>query len=330
MLGRNFLPEEDRPNGPKVALISDGLWLSHYHRDPGILNQVIDLDTRPVRVIGVLPRDFEMPRLQKIDVLVPEALDKAAERKADPGHVLYAFARLKSGITPNQASEQLKPVFDYSLSQAPPRFRSEVHLRVRSLRDRQMQDVRLVAWVLLGAAFAVLLIACANVASLLLTRAVARERELAVRSALGATRRRLVLQALIESILLALLGAAAGCGLAEGLLRIFIGAAPASLPLLAKAQLDFRILVFTAVLALVCGLVFGLGAALHRPRALALAARTAGTAAGHGCAGAWWSRRSRSAWFFWRERHCWCAVSLIFKPRTWAWGRAELSPRRFL
>ncbi|MGA8669391.1 MAG: ABC transporter permease [Terracidiphilus sp.] len=277
VLGRNFLPEEDRPNGPKVALISDGLWLSHYHRDPGILNQVIDLDTRPVRVIGVLPRDFEMPRLQKIDVLVPEALDKAAERKADPGHVLYAFARLKSGITPNQASEQLKPVFDYSLSQAPPRFRSEVHLRVRSLRDRQMQDVRLVAWVLLGAAFAVLLIACANVASLLLTRAVARERELAVRSALGATRRRLVLQALTESILLALLGAAAGCGLADGLLRIFIGAAPASLPLLAKAQLDFRILVFTAVLALVCGLVFGLGAALHRPRALALAARTAGT-----------------------------------------------------
>lgn len=277
VLGRNFLPEEDRPNGPKVALISYGLWQSHYHRDPGILNQLIDLDTHPVRVIGVLPSDFEMPALEKADVVVPEALDKAAERKADPGHVLYAFARLKAGITTEQAAEQLRPVFDYSLSLTPPRFRSEVHLRVRSLRDRQMQDVRLVAWVLLGAAIAVLLIACANVASLLLTRAVARERELAVRAALGATRRRLALQALTESILLALMGAAAGCAVAEGLLRIFVGVAPASLPLLAKAQLDPRILLFTAAIALACGLVFGMAAALHRPRVRALSARGSGT-----------------------------------------------------
>jgi putative ABC transport system permease protein len=277
VLGRNFLPEEDKPNGPKVALISDSLWLSHYHRDPSILNRQIDLDGRVVWVIGVLPGDFEMPRLEKADVLIPEALDRAAERKADPGHVLYAFARLKPGVTLEQAAEQLKPVFDYSLSLTPPRFRSEVHLRVRSLRDRQMQNVRLVSWMLLGAALAVLFIACANVASLLLTRAVARERELAVRLALGATRRRLIRQSLTEALLLALMGASAGCGLAEGLLRIFIGVAPASLPLLAKAQLDLRILLFTAALALGCGLLFGLGAALHRPRALALGVRTAGT-----------------------------------------------------
>jgi predicted permease len=279
VLGRNFLPEEDRPNGPKVALISYGLWLSHYHRDAGILNQQIDIDTHLVRVIGVLPRDFEMPALEKADVVLPEALDEAAERKEAPDTVMYAFARLKPGITPEQAAEELKPVFDYSLSLAPPRFRSEVHLRVRSLRDRQMQDVRLVAWVLLGAAFAVLLIACANVASLLLTRAVARERELAVRAALGATRRRLMRQALTESFLLAVFGAAAGCAVAEGLLRIFVGVAPASLPLLAKAQLDLRILLFTAGLALLCGLVFGLAAALHRPRALAPSARATGTSA---------------------------------------------------
>jgi putative ABC transport system permease protein len=277
VLGRNFLPEEDRPNGPKVALISYGLWQSHYNRDPGILNEPIDIDTHLVRVIGVLPRDFEMPALEKADVVLPEALDKAAERKADPGHVLYAFARLKAGVTPEQAAEQLKPLFDYSLSLAPARFRSEVHLRVRSLRDRQMQDVRLVSWVLLGAAFAVLLIACANVASLLLTRAVARERELAVRAALGATRQRLIRQALTESILLAIAGAAAGCAVGEGLLRIFVGVAPASLPLLAKAQLDWRILLFTATLAFVCGLTFGLAAALHRPRALALSVRATGT-----------------------------------------------------
>jgi putative ABC transport system permease protein len=273
VLGRNFLPEEDRPNGPKVALISYGLWLAHYQRDPGILNRLIDVDGQQVRVVGVLPADFEMPRLQKVDALVPEALDRAAERKADPGHVLYAFARLRPGITMEQAAEQLKPVFDYSLSLAPPRFRSEVHMRVRSVRDRQMHDVDLVAWVLFGAALAVLLIACANVASLLLTRAVARERELAVRSALGATRRRLVWQALTESILLALLGAVAGCGVAEGLLRVFVAVAPSSLPYLAKAQIDLRILLFAVLVAVMCGLVFGMAPVLYRPRALAHAAR---------------------------------------------------------
>ena len=279
VLGRNFLPEEDRPNGPKVALISYGLWLSHYSRDPKILNRLVDIDGHPVRVIGVLPSDFEMPRLEKADVVVPEALDEAAQRKADPGRVLYAFARLKPGVNIQQAIAQLQPVFNYSLSLAPPRFRSEVHLRVRSVRDRQMQDARLVAWVLLGAVLAVLLIACANVASLLLTRAAARERELAVRSALGASRPRLIRQALTEALLLSLFGAAAGCVLAEGLLRIFVAIAPSSLPFLAKSHLDLRIILFTILLSLLAGVVFGLIPALHRPRSIALAARASASSA---------------------------------------------------
>lgn len=274
ILGRNFSPEEDRPKGPRVALISYGLWLGHFNRDPGILNRLIDLDGQQVRVIGVLPQDFEMPRLERADVVLPEALDEAAERKANPGRVLYAFARLKPGITIPQAIQQLQPVFAYSLSLAPPRFRSEVHLRVRSLRDYQMQNVHLMAWVLLGAAFAVLLIACGNVASLLLMRAAVRERELAVRSALGATQRRLVRQALAESLLLSLSGAAAGSALAEGLLRAFVSLAPSSLPFLNKATLDPRIIAFTAATALGSALIFGLVPALQRPRALALAART--------------------------------------------------------
>jgi putative ABC transport system permease protein len=273
ILGRNFLPEEDRPNGPKVALISYGLWNSQYGRDPAILNRLIHIDSHPVRVIGVLPKDFEMPALEKADIVVPEALDPAAERKADPGHVLYTFARLKPGITITQAIAQLQPVFDYSLSLAPPRFRSEVHLRVRSIRDRQMQDVRLIAWVLLGAVLAVLLIACANVASLLMTRAAARERELAVRSALGASRSRLIWQTLSESLLLSVFGAAAGCILAEGLLRVFVAVAPSGLPFLSDAQLDVRIIAFTVLLSFVSGGAFGLIAALYRPRAIALAAR---------------------------------------------------------
>ena len=273
LLGRNFLPEEDHPHGPRAALISYELWVSQYGRDPAILNRIISIDMHPVHVVGVLPQDFEMPALEKADILQPEALDVAAERKADPGRVLYAFARLKPGISIARAAEQLKPVFDYSLSLAPARFRSEVHLRVRSIRDRQMQDVRLVAWILLGAVFAVLLIACANVAGLLLARNISRERELAVQSALGATRGRIVRQALTESTLLSLLGAAAGFFLAEGLLRLFVAIAPSGLPFLAKAEIDFRIVAFTTALAVLAGIAFGVAAALFRPRSIALAAR---------------------------------------------------------
>jgi len=273
-LGRNFLPEEDRPNGPKVALVSYGLWLNQYNRDPGIINRLVNIDSHWVRVIGVLPKDFEMPALEKADIVLPEALDEAAERKADPGRVLYAFARLKAGISITQATEKLLPVFNYSLSLAPPRFRSEVHLRVRPIRDRQMQDARLIAWVLLGAVVAVLLIACANVASLLLTRAAARERELVLRSALGASRSRLVRQSLTEAMLLSLFGAIFGCVIAEGLLRIFVAVAPSSLPFLTRAQLDLRIAVFAVLVSMTSGILFGIVPAFYRHRTSALATRS--------------------------------------------------------
>lgn len=273
VLGRNFLPEEDRPQGAKVALITYRLWVERFGRDPGVVNRTVQIDTHPVRIVGVLPKDFEMPLLEKADVVLPEGLGKVPDKAGSPTHVFYAFGRLKPGVTIPQALQQLKPVFDYSLSLAPPRFRSEVHLRVRSMRDRQMQDVRAVSWILLGAVAAVLLIACANVASLLLARAAARERELAVRSALGATRGGLIRHMLTESILLSLFGAVAGCLVAEGLVRLFVAIAPSSLPFLAKAEIDSRIVLFTAVLGIAAGVLFGVAPALFRPRAIALAAR---------------------------------------------------------
>ena len=279
VLGRDFLPEEDRPNGPKVALITYGLWLSHFALDPGIVNKLVDIDGKQVRVIGILPKDFEMPTLQAAEVLVPEALDEAAQRKADPGRVMYAFARLKPGLSIGQAQSQLQPVFNYSLSLAPAPFRKEVHLTVRSVRDRQVHDARLVAWLLLGAVFAVLMIACANVASLLMARAAARERELAVRSVLGASRGRLIHQALTETLLLTLAGEVAGCVLAEILLHVFIALAPAGIPFLIQAHLDFRIVLFTIVLSLLSGAVFGVFPALVQPRVATLGARSTSSGA---------------------------------------------------
>jgi putative ABC transport system permease protein len=275
VLGRNFTAEEDSPTAPKVALISYQLWQTHFGRDPSVLNKLVNLDGQPARVIGVLPKDFEMPTLETADVVVPQALDEAAQRKADPGSVMYAFARLKPGVDLDQARAALRPVFDYSLRLAPPQFRNEVHLQVRSLRDRQVHDVRLVAWILFGLVVAVLLIACANVTSLLMARGAGRERELAVRSALGASRARLVRQALTESLLLSFAGAAAGSVLAELLLRLFLAVAPQGIPFLSKAQIDARIILFTILIASLCGVLVGLVPALQRPRAEALAGRTA-------------------------------------------------------
>jgi putative ABC transport system permease protein len=167
----------------------------------------------------------------------------------------------------------LQPVFNYSMSLVPSMFRKEVHIQVRSLRDRQMHDVRLTAWVLFGVVMAVLLIAFANVASLLMARAAGREREIAVRSALGASRVRLIRQALTESVVLSVAGATAGCMLAELLLRLFIAVAPEGMPFLGKAYIDTRIISFTLLLSLLCGILCGLVPALHTPRAETLAGR---------------------------------------------------------
>ena len=275
ILGRNFLLDEDLPKAPKVALISYGLWLSRFNRDAGVLNKTITIDEQPVRIVGVLPKDFEMPRLQAADIVVPAQMDLAAQHTVNSGigYPMWAFARLKPGVSVQQAKEQLEPLFLHTQQWIPPEIRKDFHLQVRSIRDRQMQEAYTVAWVLLGAVLAVLLIACANVASLFSARGLARERELAVRSALGASRGRLMRQTLTEALLLTVAGAAAGFLLAELLLRVFIAIAPTGLPFLAQAQLDLRIILFTVLVSLFCALLFGIMPALQRPNVTRLVAK---------------------------------------------------------
>jgi putative ABC transport system permease protein len=267
MLGRNVTPEEDRKDAPSVAILSYGLWRSRFGGNPDVLRKTISLDGKTAQIIGVLPARFEMPTLRPADILVPQALDETQQRQSAPGAVLRTFARLKPGVDVSQAIAALQPWFELAVSGAPPEFRKEIHLSVRSLRERQTSDARLASWILLGSVFAVLLVACSNVANLLLARATVRERELAVRAALGASRARLARQSLTESLLLGVLGGLAGCGLAAILIRVFVSIAPEGIPRLQQAGLDLRVGLFTLVVALASALIFGVAPALYKPSA---------------------------------------------------------------
>ena len=278
ILGHNFTRQEDRPNAPKVALLSYGLWQSRFAADSSIVGKTIPLDGQPATILGVLPRQFEMPTLAHADVLVPAAIDEAEQATRRVAILLTAVGRMKPGVTAPQAAAALRPLFDRSMKDVPPQFRKEVKLVVRPLRDRQIHDVRLASWILLGAVLAVLLIACANVANLLLARAAARRRELAVRAALGAGRGRLIRQTLTESLTLAAAGGVVGCALAFALLRFFVGIAPEGIPRLSQAGVDGRVLLFSLAVSLCAGVLFGLAPAVQNPRAETLAGwRTLGT-----------------------------------------------------
>ena len=273
--GRNFLPEEDRPNGPPVVMISYGLWKGHYDGDPHILDRVINVDGNAARVVGVLPKDFQFPTLEAADIVTPFVLDAAIQQKVnggfgDPERV---FARLRPGVSLEQAYAQMQPLFNGDLKWFPPFAKNETHLSIRTLRDREMQEARPVAWILFGFVLAVLLIACANVAGLMMARGAGRQRELAVRSAIGASRGRLIRQALTEALLLSFAGCLAGLATAQALFMVFVCLAPTGIPFVSKAHLDLRIAAFAVLVSCLCGVSFGFAAALQKPGLAALNAR---------------------------------------------------------
>jgi putative ABC transport system permease protein len=274
IVGRDFARQDDSPTAPQVALLSYGVWRSRYAADPNVAGKFLSLDGKPVEIVGVLPATFEMPTLNPADVLLPQAFDPSALDRNHPQVILRAFARLKPSVTIPQAAAALQPWFQDSLRFVPPQFRAEVSVRVRSLRDRQIENLCVGAWVLLGAVITVLLLACTNVANLLLVRAVARQRELAVRAALGASRIRLARQTLTESLLLAVLGGLSGCGLAYILLRVFISIAPQGIVRLQQASLDLRVLAFCLAVSLLSGILFGVAPALAKPELESLVGKT--------------------------------------------------------
>jgi putative ABC transport system permease protein len=279
-MGRDFTREDDQPHAPPVALLSFPLWQNRYGGDARVIGQSVIVDEQRVRVAGVLPKGFEMPQTGQADILMPERLDGTVPRAANSSSFLRTFARLREGVSIEQARDRMLPLYQQTVQlDVPKELRSEVRLVVRSLRDRQIHEVKLASWMLLGAVLALLLLVCANVANLLLARAAARRREMAVRAAIGAGRGRLIRQMLTESLALALAGGLAGCGIAWALMRAFVALAPEGLLRVDRTGVDGRVLLFALAASIAAALLFGMAPALERPRAEALAgARVAGTA----------------------------------------------------
>ena len=255
--------------------MSYGLWLSRFGGDPQVVGRTISLDGRPARILGVLPRDFEYPTLAQVGLVVPQALDESIVQRNQLGPVVRVFGRMKPGSSIESTVAQMQPLFHSFVESAPPPFRKVLRLQVHSIRDLQVHDARLAAWLLLISALAVLLIACTNVANLVYAQSTGRQHELAVRSALGAGRSRLFRQRLTESVLLASLGCAAGCGLAYAIVYGLVAMAPSGIPRLTESSLDLRALTVALLLSITAAIGFGTFPALEKPSLEALVASTA-------------------------------------------------------
>jgi predicted permease len=267
VLGRTFTAQEDLPDGERVVVLSDGFWKRRFGADPGVIGKTISLSGNPTIVIGVIGPTFDMREFGPApDLWVPFQLDPGTK---DQGHYFQVAGRLKPGVTLEQARARLK-ISAQEFERKFPGANGNQWFSVDPIRDAVVSNVRTSLLVLLGAVAFVLLIACANVANLLLARAVGRRREIAIRAAVGAGRGRIIRQLLTESIMLSLAGA--GVGLVAGIvgIRALLSVNTANLPRVGKegslVALDWRVLAFTVAIAVLTGIVFGLIPALQASR----------------------------------------------------------------
>jgi putative ABC transport system permease protein len=258
LLGRAFTEGEDR-SGEDVVLLSYGLWQSRYGHDPAIIGRNILMDGINKTVIGVLPAGFTIPGSRQIQYLVPVHFSPQQWHNRG-SHFLRVMARLKPGITLARAQSDMSTIAR-RLEQQYPNSNAHVGAVVVPVREQFVGKTGTALWVLLAAAGCVLLIACANVANLLLAKAAVREREMAIRSALGAGRRRLISQMVTESLLLSISGGALGLLLARVSARLLVSLIPVGLA--ANTSIDGRLLLFNLAVSLLTGLVFSLAPALQ-------------------------------------------------------------------
>ena len=261
VLGRDFRPEEDLPGKGNVVILSHGFWRRHLGGNPDVLSRTLRLDGQSYTIIGVMPAGFQLDR--PLDVYVPVAY--AGDPRMHTTHSIAVLGRLKAGVTVQHARDEVAAI---ARAQAirQPRACRDCGVRLSPLLEARVADARPVLWALLGAVGFLLLMACANVASLLLARGTVRAREVAVRAALGASRADIVRQMLTDSLVLALAGSLVGVLFAQAGVRGLITFVPDNLPRAEAVAIDARVLAFTLALALATTLVFGLVPALRASR----------------------------------------------------------------
>jgi predicted permease len=266
--GRTFTQAEDLPQGDRVVVLSQGFWTRRFAGDPQLIGKSIPLGGVPHAVIGIIASGFDFREFGAApDVWVPFQLDPNTR---DQGHYFTAAGRLKPGVTLEQAKARLQLSADEYRRKYPGTLQGNQGFSVEPVREAMVRNVRSSLLVLVGAVTFVLLIACANVANLLLARAVARRREIAIRAAIGAGRGRIIRQLLTESILLAMSGAMVGSALGVAGIRALLMVNTANLPRVGQegslVVMDWRVLLFTVAVAVATGLVFGMIPALQSSR----------------------------------------------------------------
>ncbi|MGA8222533.1 MAG: ABC transporter permease [Candidatus Acidiferrales bacterium] len=260
LLGRDFADGEDQPDGPHVAILTYAFWRSDFSADPGVVGRTIELDNKPVTVIGILPREFEFAPALSSPLWVPFHLDEFMATRRNY-RWMNVIGRLAPGVTAGQAQAEMDGI-SAQLARAYPKEDAAVYTRLGSLQDRIVGQVRPLLLILFGAVGFVLLIACANVGNLLLTRSMGRRKEFAVRVALGASRGDLLSQLLTESLLLSFAGAAVGFAAAQWGVTALISAIPKSqllsMPYLREASTNLPVLFFLFGVTVLTGILFGL------------------------------------------------------------------------
>jgi putative ABC transport system permease protein len=270
-VGRSFAEDEGRPEGKPVVMLSDTLWRGRYGGDPNIVGKTIALDGTPHTVVGILPANVQFPFVGEADVWTPRyfELTLIPPQKLRQGVGYLGFiARLRPGTSLNHANAELAVLNRQYREQNPtaPDASPDISMTAAPLRDLVVANVHNKLWILFGAVALVLLIACGNVASLLLSRGLARRKEIAVRTALGANRGEILRQLLTESTMLAMMACVAGVALGWIATRALVAWGPSQLPQGMPVGMDFWVLLFTVLLSLLTGISFGIFPALQSAR----------------------------------------------------------------
>ena len=262
LVGRTFLPQEDSPGNDQVVIISHALWRRRFNSNPGLVGSALRIDGKSYTVVGIMPEGFSFP--ERAEMWLPIAFSPA-ETKNREAHIVRVIGRMKPGLRLDQAQSEMA-VLANQLEQQYPSTDSGWGVKVVPMLDQLVGKMRPALLILLGSVGLVLLIACANVANLLLARAASRQREIAIRTAVGATYKRLIRQMLTESIALGFIGGALGLLLSYFALRLLVAAIPEEVPRMQNIQINGWVLGFTLLVSLLTGVAFGLAPALRYSR----------------------------------------------------------------